>query len=464
MDRNTLIRLFALRIALPFALLGGAWIWLSDRFLAWLIQDVESLSALQSYKGWFFVVASSFFIYIISTRLVSKVVRYALNYQQSQHALTESKRTLQTLTRNLPGMTYRCSNDEDWTMEYVSDSSLQLTGYSPEEITGNEVISYGRIIIPEDREQVWQQVQQALGERRPFQLEYRIQTRSGHVKWVWEQGCGVFSDRGDLVALEGYIFDVSEKKNLETKLRESERLKSIGEAASTIIHDMKSPMQVILGNEELLRKSEHSTEISKHSEVVEKQVRRMVSMSRELLDYARGEISLDIKVTDIQELINQLVETYGPTFANSEVTLIRTVSRERGASSMIAIDRERIWRVLMNLIGNAREAMPYGGQITIRSLINHPEVRIEVKDDGKGIPDEIRPLLFNAFVTSGKSGGTGLGLAISKKIIEAHEGTISYVSAKNSGTTFIITLPRRHQVNAIQDASTKSLSYADALK
>jgi diguanylate cyclase (GGDEF)-like protein/PAS domain S-box-containing protein len=112
-------------------------------------------------------------------------------------------------------MVYRCRNDHDWTMEFASEGCLALTGYAPDDfLAGN--VSYGKQLIhPDDQERVWNEVQVALGERRPFQLTYRIVTRQGQERWVWEQGCGVFSTDGDLLALEGFITDISEQKRAE---------------------------------------------------------------------------------------------------------------------------------------------------------------------------------------------------------------------------------------------------------
>jgi len=170
----------------------------------------------------------------------------------------------------------------------------------------------------------------------------------------------------------------------------------------------------------------------------------MLSMSSELLEFARGEISLDLNASDIDELLGQLVEIYNPSFAPGGVKLSYSRHQEPGASATVEIDRTKIWRLLMNLIVNAKEALGNGGDITISSTIRKNEVCIEVKDNGPGIPQEIMARIFEPFVSYGKSGGTGLGLAIAKKIVEAHQGKISFISIEGSGTTFTITLPRRN--------------------
>ncbi len=135
----------------------------------------------------------------------------------------ELRRRVSTVMSNLPGMAYRCRNDPQWTMEFISDGCVPLTGYTPRAFTGNHELAYADIIHPDDREPVWEQVQQAIAENRHFQLEYRIQTASGEEKWVWEQGIAVYSDSGQAEALEGLMTDITDRKQAEEELRKSEQ-------------------------------------------------------------------------------------------------------------------------------------------------------------------------------------------------------------------------------------------------
>ncbi|MGD1992806.1 MAG: GAF domain-containing protein, partial [Anaerolineae bacterium] len=156
------------------------------------------------------------------------VLTDATERHTAKKALEESQRILSTLISNLPGMAYRSRNDRRWTMHFVSEGSLDLTGYRPDELIENRIVSYGDLIHQEDREMVWNSVQAAVAERRPFQMTYRIVTPDGE-KWVWEQGRGVYSDDGALLALEGFITDVSERvMNQQTlEQRVSERTQEI---------------------------------------------------------------------------------------------------------------------------------------------------------------------------------------------------------------------------------------------
>jgi PAS domain S-box-containing protein len=143
--------------------------------------------------------------------MAESLERRVAERDQAEEALRESQRALSTLISNLSGMTYRCRNDRDWTMEFVSEGCFELTGYRPSELTGNQSVSYRQLVHPSDREAAWSEIQAALREDRPFQITYRIITATGEEKWVWEQGRGVFSPKGDVTALEGYVIDATER-------------------------------------------------------------------------------------------------------------------------------------------------------------------------------------------------------------------------------------------------------------
>ncbi|MGB7580829.1 MAG: PAS domain S-box protein [Sedimentisphaerales bacterium] len=154
------------------------------------------------------------------------IVRDITERKLAEDRLLESRRTLQTLMSNLPGMAYRCRNDRDWTMEFVNEGSINLTGYRPAELINNSKITYNQLIHPDECEKVWDTIQAALKEHKPFQLTYRIKTADGEQKWVLEQGQGIFTSKGELLAIEGFISDITDKVQMQESIKESERFLS----------------------------------------------------------------------------------------------------------------------------------------------------------------------------------------------------------------------------------------------
>ena len=140
---------------------------------------------------------------------------------------------LTTLMSNLDGMVYRCRNDEHWTMEFVSNGCYHLTGYRPEELLHNSHLSYKELEHPEDRARVREEITAALLENRRFFVENRIQCRDGEIKWVWERGVGIHDEAGNVITLEGFVENVTERKLSTQALQQAERsFRSIFENAT----------------------------------------------------------------------------------------------------------------------------------------------------------------------------------------------------------------------------------------
>lgn len=159
------------------------------------------------------------------------VVRDLTDIKRLESEIEERERMFSTLLSNLPGMAYRCLNDPDWPMEFVSEGCERLTGYSPRELEEDEVVWGEDVLHPDDYERAWEVVQEALENREPFKITYRITTKEGEEKWVWEQGSGVYSD-GELEAIEGFITDITERKRMESEIeRTSSHLEAVIEAS-----------------------------------------------------------------------------------------------------------------------------------------------------------------------------------------------------------------------------------------
>jgi PAS domain S-box-containing protein len=159
------------------------------------------------------------------------IVRDITERKKSEKIITGQKRELDTLMSNLPGMAYRCANNLNWTMEFVSDGCYMLTGYRKDELINDKVVSYASIIHKEDQLLVFETVQNAVNNHEPFTLLYRIITWQGLEKWVWEKGRAIYDEHGNVICIEGFVTDITERKLAEERIVIlAQTLKSVSES------------------------------------------------------------------------------------------------------------------------------------------------------------------------------------------------------------------------------------------
>ena len=195
---------------------GWLWITFSDALVEAWVTDSQALSRVQTWKGLLFVLVTAVVLFVVLLRQLQKD-RNLLQLQQHQRdALRKRERQLAVLMDNLPGMAYRCRFDEHWTMLFASGGCGELTGYQPEELVGNRVTSYARLIGDEINPALARQVQQAVERDEAFSIEYPLTRKDGRRIWVWERGRGVDEDGETL--LEGIVLDISDRKALEEEL------------------------------------------------------------------------------------------------------------------------------------------------------------------------------------------------------------------------------------------------------
>lgn len=232
-------------------------------------------------------------------------------------------------------------------------------------------------------------------------------------------------------------------REAEERLRFSERLRSVGEMAASIIHDLKTPMQAVLTTTEALDTETLTPEQrTQYCHTIDEQVQRMVALTQQVLEFAKGQIRINASMIDLVRFCEELVTTFKSTLTGSGIKVNYSFLLDSGVSPSVILDKEKVWRVLINLLHNATDAMPYGGEICVRLVMNREIIRIEVADTGHGIPEMIRDKIFKPFVSEGKANGTGLGLAIVDQVVKAHGGRVTFETAEGRGTTFVVTLPR----------------------
>lgn len=221
---------------------------------------------------------------------------------------------------------------------------------------------------------------------------------------------------------------------------QAERLTLVGRFARSIVHDFKNPLNIIGLAADLVSMEKAPPELRKTATArIRKQVDRLGNMISELLEFTRGsQQSVVPERVDYRTLIHNTLEELLPEAQDKGIAL---VLRDEPPDVRLLIDQKRLHHVFTNLIHNAADVMPQGGQIFFSFENTGTEIITSLEDSGPGVPPEILPQLFENFATFGKENGTGLGLAICKRIIEDHRGWIRAHNGAGGGAVFSFALP-----------------------
>ncbi|MCJ7600150.1 MAG: ATP-binding protein [Desulfobulbaceae bacterium] len=228
-------------------------------------------------------------------------------------------------------------------------------------------------------------------------------------------------------------------KRQQQKLLEAESLAAMGRAVSCIAHDMKTPLMAIGGFVQQVRRKVADDKLNKKLDFAVKQVRRLEALVGDMLAFAKP-LNLQYQQGAVNDLIHEVVLISGEKASRHAVTIATELQEDMPT---VAYDRQRLQQALLNLVNNALEASPRGGEVILRSQANGACITIEIIDQGDGIPKERQVDIFTPFVTTKKE-GTGLGLPIVKKVIEAHAGSITVSKNSEKGVTFRIAIPLKH--------------------
>ncbi|MEZ4439438.1 MAG: GAF domain-containing protein [Polyangiaceae bacterium] len=238
----------------------------------------------------------------------------------------------------------------------------------------------------------------------------------------------------------------------------AERIGSVGNLLSGVMHDLKTPLSVISGYVQLMATTEDAATRAKQLETVTEQFEIIAAMQRDLLAYARGDTTLLIRKVYLGRFGEALARQFGPELERHKIRLELDLRN----SGVAYFDEGNMLRALGNLVRNAIEALEKSrrkGRLHVVTDRDGEDLVIQVIDNGPGVPRGIRKKLFEPFVTSGKKTGTGLGLSNVRKIVEEHGGTID-VESSSSGTVFTITIPNAMKPHALEIESMRPAASA----
>ncbi len=229
----------------------------------------------------------------------------------------------------------------------------------------------------------------------------------------------------------------------ERKRREEELHSLVGTMASGIAHEIRNPLSTLRMNLQLLREdwenpiTEREQKGRKRIDVLIRETERMESVVSDFVRFAAGH-ALRLEPTNLNALTGELLDFLAPQAERSRIRLVRDFARDL---PLVQVDPNLIRQALLNLLVNAQQVLPSGGEIRIRTVENGQYVKLSVADNGPGIPSEHREKIFNLYFST-KPGGTGLGLPMVKKIVEEHQGIIEVETELKKGTTFTLCLKK----------------------
>ncbi len=241
----------------------------------------------------------------------------------------------------------------------------------------------------------------------------------------------------DNLYFTGVIRDISEQKEMEDRLIQSERLAAVGNTVTHIAHEIKNPLLIIGGFARQLLKVEGLNDKSRQKlNIIAEEVSHLEEMVAEMRDFVRRPEARK-RPGRLEALLDEVVELFKDTLEEHHIRVRRMAE---GSLPPVPFDYQQLRQVLINLLKNALEAMPRGGEVTVASRLHGSHAEISVIDTGEGMVPDVLNNVFQPYFTT-KEKGTGLGLAISQDIVRDHGGVISADSTPGQGSTFTIQLP-----------------------
>ena len=323
---------------------------------------------------------------------------------------------------------------------------------------------------PDDRDRVIAEIAEGVQQHKAVHSDFRLRIRSGEYLWFQGRGKAIYDEAGTPYHFAGALTDINDRKRLEAELaqrdeqlRQSHKLEAVGSLAGGIAHEFNNLLQAIRGYTRYAMEGLQPDEQRYQDlEQVVKASDRAAVLTRELLGFSRRQV-LERGNVDPRELVADLVKMLRPLIGE-QIDVQVSLATEAGS---LHADRGLLQQMLLNLCINARDAMPEGGRLTLKTqrvVLNqkycelHPAMKpgtyvmFSVADTGCGIPPEMKQRIFEPFFTTkGVGKGTGLGLAMVYGCVQQHGGIINVYSEPNLGTTFKIYLPIAAEAACVVD-------------
>jgi PAS domain S-box-containing protein len=389
--------------------------------------------------------------WLVFARAVGFQISQAITLSRAVARLAESEQRYRDLVQDLDAIVWE-ADPATWRFSFVSRHAERILGYPAEQWLAEPGFWVDHI-HPDDREEVVGYCRAATDEGRDHDFEYRALGPGDRVVWLHDIVRVVRDDAGRAVKLRGLMVDITRQKELEAQFHQAQKMEAIGRLAGGVAHDFNNLLTAITGYSELLL-NDLAPDDRRRDDIAEirRAAGRAAALTRQLLAFSRKQIlapqvlDLNAVVAGIDKMLRRLI---------GENIILTTVLDP--ALGRVKADPGQIEQVIVNIVINARDAMPGGGQLTIAtsnsvvdtsaaarpgSLPPGQYVTLAISDTGAGIDEETRAHIFEPFFTTKEPGkGTGLGLSTVYGIVKQSGGDIEVVSEPGHGTVFRISLP-----------------------
>ncbi|MEA1914702.1 MAG: ATP-binding protein [Campylobacterota bacterium] len=351
---------------------------------------------------------------------------------------------------------FRWNNDENWSVDFVSNNTEQLLGYTKEQFLQNH-IAYATLIHSDDKKSVTKEVTDAMTQNKDFftHKPYRVTTKAGEIKWILDSTLLVKDEKGNVTHFLGTISDITQTKHSEALLAEQSKLASMGEMIGNIAHQWRQPLSVISTGATGLKLLKEFGElcdedILKTCDTINNNAQYLSKTIDDFRNFIKG--GRTKKVFMLKDTIDSFLHLMDGSIKNNNINIILDIENN------IKIDgyENELTQCFINIFNNAKDALKEkvlnneNRLIFISTFEDNNKAIIKIKDNAGGIPMDIIHKIFEPyFTTKHQSKGTGLGLHITYNLIvdgmngtiEAHNVEFEYEENKYTGTEFIINLP-----------------------
>lgn len=393
--------------------------------------------------------------------------------------LRESKEKFETLVTNVPGVVYRYNYKMDWELAYISPYVETLCGYKVEELLHSQETYFHKLIVHEDFSTKLNAIQEALETSSSWEVEYKIKTKNGQIKWVYDKGKVIKNEQKGEVFLDGLMLEITEKIKLLEDLKETTLLadkanQAKSEFLANMSHEIRTPINGIIGFLELLRKTELNSIQQEYVNTIYNSSQSLLQIVSDILDFSKiesGKLELEYITTNLYELLEHSLMLVSLTAEQKGLDIILDISPDVPLN--IYTDPTRLKQIFSNLLSNAVK-FTNQGEIVFKVRFTPISDRVgnfyfEVKDTGIGIKEEQKEKLFKAFSQGDTSitrkfGGTGLGLVISNLIANKMQSQIKVESVYGQGSRFYFSLQTEYKFSEWENSNLTLIYYEPHLK